>query len=387
MKLKKKLSLSIPSRTALVGSALLCSMLALSGCSFFGNKAPKPAELGPNVPVIPVTQAWRAKIGKIENLVLDARVSGNNVLLASDTGEVVALDARTGADVWRLNVGTPLSAGVGTDGRWSAVVSRNNQLIAIEGGREIWRKSLPIQVFTAPLVAGNRVFVLAADRSVYAYDAASGQRLWTQQRPGEPLILRQQGVLLPIDNTLVTGLAGRLVGFNPDNGSIQWEAPLASPRGTNDVERLVEIVGRTSRVGDNLCARAFQTSVGCIDASRGSVVWTQTAKGNEGIDGDDKNIYGVESNGTVMAWKRSDGSKVWSSSRLQYRELTAPLVLGRSVVIGDSTGTVHMLSREDASPLNRLTTDKSGVAAAPVAVAGTLVVVTRDGGIYGFRPE
>ena len=353
----------------------------------FSKSAPKPMELGPNVPVLPVSQAWKASMGKVEGLVLEPRVIGDTVTVASDAGEVLALNARTGAVAWRVSLATPLSAGVGSDGRWSAVVSKTNELIAVEGGKQLWRKQLPIQVFTAPLVAGNRIFVLAADRSVYAYDAASGQRLWVQQRPGEALVLRQQGVLMAMGNTLVTGLGGRLVGFNPDNGSIRWEAPLASPRGTNDVERLVEIAGRTSRIGDNICARAFQTSVGCIDVDRGTVVWSQTAAGNEGIDGDDKAIYGVESNGTVIAWKRADGAKVWSSNRLRYRNLTAPLVLGRSVVIGESNGDVHMLSREDAAPLNRLTTDKSGVATAPVAAADTLVVVTRDGGIYGFRPQ
>jgi len=37
--------------------------------------------------------------------------------------------------------------------------------------------------------------------------------------------------------------------------------------------------------------------------------------------------------------------------------------------------------------LNRLTTDDSGIAAAPVVAADTLVVVTRNGGVYGFRPD
>ncbi|MBF5007177.1 outer membrane protein assembly factor BamB [Diaphorobacter caeni] len=368
-------------------AGMVLSALALSGCSMFSKSAPKPADLGPNVPVIAVSQAWKSSMGKVEGIVLEPRVIGDAVTVASDAGEVLSLNARTGAVAWRVSLGTPLSAGVGSDGRWSAVVSKSNELIAVEGGREVWRKQLPIQVFTAPLVAGNRVFVLAADRSVYAFDAASGQRLWVQQRPGEALVLRQQGVLMPVGNTLVTGLAGRLVGFNPDNGSIRWEAPLASPRGTNDVERLVEIAGRVSRVGESICARAFQTTVGCIDVERGTVAWTQPAAGSDGIDGDEKAVYGVESNGTVIAWKRADGAKVWSSNRLRYRQLTAPLVLGRSVVIGDSTGEVHMLSREDSAPLNRLSTDKSGVAAAPVAAAGTLVVVTHDGGIYGFRPE
>ena len=57
------------------------------------------------------------------------------------------------------------------------------------------------------------------------------------------------------------------------------------------------------------------------------------------------------------------------------------------MVVGDSSGLVHMLSKDDGTPLNRLTTDSSGIAAAPVVVADTLVVLTRNGGVYGFRPD
>lgn len=52
-----------------------------------------------------------------------------------------------------------------------------------------------------------------------------------------------------------------------------------------------------------------------------------------------------------------------------------------------SQGWVHFLSREDGSPLNRVSTDESGIPVEPVAVADTLVVVTRKGNIYGFRPD
>lgn len=375
-------------------AAALAGLMVLTGCSNLGSlpliggsSRPKPAELGPNVPVLGVRQAWTTQIGSTQGLALDARVLGHTVLLASAAGDVAAIDARTGGDVWRAHLGTPLASGVGSDGRWSAVATRSSEVIALDGGREIWRKPVSSQAYTAPLVAGNRIFVLASDRSVTAFDAATGYQLWRQQRPGEPLILRQGGVLMALGDTLVVGLSGRLVGFNPDNGSVRWEAPLASPRGTNDVERLVEIVGRTSRIGDNLCARAYQASVGCIDARRGSVLWTQQAGGGEGVDGDEEMLFGTEGNGTVLAWRRADGSRAWSSDRLQWRKLTAPLVLGRSVVVGDDTGLVHLLSRDDASPLNRLATDGSGIAAAPVVAADTLVVVTRKGGVFGFRPE
>lgn len=369
--------------------ACLSLLGALAGCSYFGGGSakPKPAELGANVPVLGVRQVWVAKIGGVQGLPLMVDVRGSVATLASADGVVVGIDARTGGDLWRVSLGEPLAAGVGSDGKWHAVVSRGNEIIVLEAGRELWRQRLTSQVYTAPLVAGARVFVLGADRSVAAFDARNGHRLWGQSRPGEPLVLRQPGLLTAVGDTLVVGLSGRMVGFNPDNGIVRWEAPLASPRGTNDVERLVELVAPFSRVDGSVCARAFQAAVGCVNAARGGVEWVQKANGGQGINGNEAALFGAESNGVVTAWRRTDGARLWTSDRLQYRKLTAPLLLGRSVVVGDDSGMVHLLSREDGSPLNRLQTDGSGIAATPVVVADTLVVVTHNGNVYGFRPD
>jgi outer membrane protein assembly factor BamB len=307
--------------------------------------------------------------------------------VAAADGTVAALDAATGRDQWRGTAGAALATGAGTDGKLAAVITRANEVVVLDDGKELWRGKLSAQSFTAPLVAGGRVFVLAADRSVTAFDGTTGRKLWVQQRPGEALVLKQPGTLLAVGDTLVAGLGGRLVGLNPNNGSIRWDAPVASPRGTNEVERLVDLVGRTSRVGDVVCARAFQAAIGCVDAARGTLLWSKPANGSEGVHGDDRLVFGTENDGKVLAWRRTDGERAWVSERLQYRTLTAPIVVGRSVALGDSTGLVHLLSREDGSPLTRLSTDSSGVAAGPVLAGDMLVVVTRNGGIYGFAPE
>ena len=363
----------------------IAGAILLSACS--GNsKRPQSADLGANTPLIGVKQAWTNRIGEVPAGATPA-VAGSSVFVAAADGTVAALEANTGRDLWRTSLGTALATGVGSDGKFAAVVSRSNEVITLDGGKEIWRAKLPAQAYTAPFVAGGRVFVLAADRSVSAFDAATGGKLWSQQRPGEPLVLRQPGSMLAVGDTLVVGLSGRLVGLNPGNGSIRWDAPIASPRGTNDVERLVDLVGRTSRVGDVVCARAFQASVGCVNAARGALLWNRPANGAEGLHGDDRLVVGVETDGKVIAWRRADGERAWTSERLQNRTLSAPLMVGRSVVIGDSTGLVHMLSREDGSPLTRLNTDSSGITASPVLAGQTLVVVTRNGGIYGFAPE
>lgn len=361
------------------------AVVALSGCA--GGVEPlKPAELGPNAALIGVRQVWTNKIGHV-SFPMDAKVVGSSVTLASSDGTVVAIDSRTGGDIWRTNIGVPVVAGVGSDGRFASVITRNNELVVLENGRELWRHALPALSFTAPLVAGARVFVLSADRSVAAFDAQTGRRLWVQTRAGEPLVLRQAGVLLAVGDTLVVGLAGRLVGMNPQNGISRWEAPIAVSRGTNDVERLVDIVSHVSRDGDNVCVRAFQASVGCVNAATGALLWTKAASGSEGLHGNDAFVYGTEGDGKVIAWRRDTGEKAWESERLKYRGLTAPLAIGRSVAIGDSTGLVHLLSREDGTPMNRMVTDGSAVAAAPVLAGDALIVITRNGGVFGFRPD
>lgn len=357
----------------------------MSGC-FGGATKPQPAELQPVSALVSARQSWNVRIGKVD-FPLQPSVSGNSVAFASGDGTVALLDAQTGRDIWRVALGNPIAAGVGSDGRLAAVVTRDNEVVAIQDGRELWRQKLSAQAFTAPFVAGGRVFVLAADRSVNAFDAQTGRKLWIQQRPNEPLVLRQSGVMLAVGDTLVVGLSGRLAGLNPGNGSVRWEVPIASPRGINDVERLVDLVGRVSRDGDNVCARAFQASIGCVNAARGSLLWTKPANGLQGLAGDDRLLFGTEADGTVIAWRRTDGERTWSTERLRYRSLSAPLVAGRSVAVGDFSGFIHLLSREDGSLLNRLPTDGSPIAAAPVLAGNTLIAVTQNGGIYGFQPE
>lgn len=370
----------------LVSAAAVLGMAAavLVGCG--SSAKPKPAELGPNPGLLGVRQAWTGKIGQV-GFPLDVHATAQQVTLASSDGTVLALDARTGRELWRASAKGSLSAGVGSDGQRTAVATQSNEIVVFESGRELWRQRLPAQVTTAPLVAGGRVFVLSADRSVTAMDGASGRRLWNQQRPGDPLVLRQSGVIMPVGDTLVVGLSGRLVGLNPLNGQVRWDAAVATPRGTNDVERLVDLVGRVSRIGDSVCVRAFQSGVGCVDTARGNLTWTKASQGHAGVHGDERMVYGPESDGTMVAWRRSDGERVWSSDRLRYRQLTAPLALGRSVIVGDDSGNVHFLSREDGSLLTRLSTDGSSIAAAPVVAGDVLVVVTRNGSVFGYTPE
>lgn len=357
--------------------------LALVACSSTSSQL-QPQALPQPSGQLKVSRAWTLQLAEF-SAPMQAAVHGSRVILAGAQGLVAEIDADTGREIWRLQLADRLQAGVGSDGRRQAVVSADNQLIVLESGRELWRQRLSAQVFTAPLVAGERVFVQTADRNVQAFDGASGQRLWAQQRNSDPLVLRQAGVLLAVGDSLITSQGGRLVALQPLTGQIQWDVTVGTSRGTNEVERLVDLVAGAYRQDRVLCVRAFQVAVACIDAARGQTLWTRPAQGHQGLDGDAQRVFGVESDGRLRAWNRQDGQLLWSEDRYRFRQLHAATVWRDALVIGDAQGGLHLLSRDQGETLQRLTTDNSAVVLRPVVAGQTLVTVNRSGLVTGWR--
>ncbi|MSQ56083.1 MAG: outer membrane protein assembly factor BamB [Limnohabitans sp.] len=362
--------------------AILIPVVFLSSC---GSPRPQPTELGPIKVAQEFQQLWTANLGRSVNLLqMIANVNGK-IAFASDSGVVAVIDSSSGKELFRTQLPVKISAAMGFEGKRLALVSQNNELIVLEEGAIKWRFTLEAQVYTAPLVAGERVFVLLANRTIQSFDGATGRVLWTQKRTGETLVLQQQGVLMPFQNTLVTGYSGRLAALNPDTGVSLWETTLAVPRGINDLERLVDLVGRASRQGDSICVRVFQAQVGCVNARRGEFLWARPSVGIQGIDGNADVLFTTESNGVVLAWDRKNGERIWDTDRLKYRNLTAPLFTPKAIVIGDNGGNIYLLSPKDGSLLNRIQTKSDGFASPPTSIDNGFVILTASGNLLAYR--
>ncbi len=371
-------------RTGFSAAAVLLSALMLSACSSTDKPKPKPLEAFE--PRIAGRAVWNTRLAGSQ-LAMTPAVRDGVLFVASGDGTVLALQADTGAEVWRASAGSALAAGVGSDGRYTSVVTRGNEVVTFDAGRELWRKRLPSSVVTAPLVAGERVFVMSVDRTVHAFDAIDGRRLWVQQRPGEALTLAQASVLVAYRNTLLAGQGPRLAAMDPLRGSVLWEVPMAAPRGTNEVERLADLIGPAVRIGDRVCARAFQSAVACADAAKGSVLWSRTVGGVNAVASDNERVFGADASDRITAWRTSNGDVSWTSEKMLYRGLSGALSVGPSVVFGDSEGYVHFLSAADGTAQLRLPTDGSAVIGTPVISGTTIVVMTRSGGLFAFRPN
>lgn len=359
-------------------------VVSLGACSSGGR--PNPTPLEPVQPQIAGRQVWSVRLDSVRFPLAVAARDGQFVIAGTD-GTVMALDAQNGAIRWRAQAGRSLSAGVGSDGRYAAVVTTANELVVFERETRLWSAPLNSRTSTAPLVAGERVFVMGVDRVVHAFDVLDGRRLWTYRRAGEPLTLAQPGVVAAYKDTLVVGQGASLVGLDPLKGTLRWDVPVTSPRGTNEVERLNDLVGPLLRAGDTLCARAFQTAVGCVSADPARLRWSRLAGGHNAVGGNAELVAGADASDRITAWRSGAGEIAWTNERLLYRGLSAPLVVGKTVIFGDLEGQVHFLSSIDGRVQLRLPTDGTPVVAQPVVSGTTTLVVTRAGGVYAFRPE
>lgn len=361
-------------------SAAVLSLLA--ACSSSGRPKPTPLEDFKTSRTVQVV--WSAKVGSAQGPLGLAAPAGQVTMAAAD-GTVVSLDAATGKERWRAALGAPVAAGVGSDGRFSAVVTADNELVVLDGAQVKWRERLPGRAITAPLVAGERVFVQMLDRSVRAYDALDARWIWQFQRPGgEPLALSQQGVLTAFRDTLVVGVGSRLVGLDPARGSVRFEASLGVPRGSNEVERLADLIGPAVRAEDDLCVRAFQLSVGCVDMNRGAVRWTRPQAGTQGVAASNDLLVGSDGADRLSAWNADTGEVLWRVERFQYRGLGTPAYANGLIAVGDQEGYLHFLAAQDGRTVARLSLD-GPVNGAPRLVNGLLLVATRAGTLYALR--
>ena len=300
------------------------------------------------------------------------------------------LDAASGQVTWKVNIGSDLSTGPGTDGRVIAVANGKGMVFAYDSnGGKLWQESVGTEVLTEPLVAGGVVVVRTIDNRMIALDLATGKRRWTYQRGQSPLSLRTSYGMISINNeVLMTGFSGGKFGIVAlANGNLIWDVTLSTPRGFSEIERLSDIAAKPSILGQQMCAVSYQGKIGCGDAKTVTMTWAKDFSSFTGIAQTQDKIFSSNDKSHIYAFKSSNGAEVWRNESLTWRDVGEPLAVGKLLFVGDGQGYLHILSQDSGDFLGRIRVDSSRIVAAPLAVAGVIVVQTRGGTLAAYRPN
>lgn len=379
-------------------------LLALAACS--GTPGPQPTELTPLENPRPLRVLWSASLDENFNpytsdwpppLKEDAAgrwvffpvLVGDAVYATSREGAIVRLDAASGKLRWRKSVEMKVSSGVGADADTIAVASEDGEVVALDAGsgKVRWRARVSSEVLAPPEIGAGLVLVRSLDNRIFAFNAGDGKRRWVYQRAVAALMLHTpSGVAISGDTAYAGFPGGKLVAIALSNGGPRWEATVAVPKGSTELERVTDVVGRPALQGREVCAIAYQGRVGCYEAASGRQLWSRELSSATGVSLDARYAYVSDDKGAVHTLDRSNGQSVWKQDKLAYRQLTLPLPEGQSIVVGDFEGYVHFLTRESGAFASRYETQGGAVRAVPIALPAGLLVQTEDGSLYALVP-
>ena len=212
-------------------------------CQGVAQKDKPPVEFGPETNLL-----WKVSV---PTGVSSPAIWGDRIFMTAVEGEklvTLAVDRRDGKLLWRQVApaekieethpqGSPASATPATDGTCVYVYFASYGLLAYDfGGREQWRKPLPIGMVingsgTSPVLINGRL-ILNCDQQdeksfVIAVDLATGKTIWETPRPQF-----LSGYTTPVlwgDDIVVSGSL-RVVGYDYRDGKERW-----SSRGTEGV--------------------------------------------------------------------------------------------------------------------------------------------------------
>lgn len=377
-------------RILLVGLALA----ALSGCStisgWFGSSGPKikPAELTSFKPSTALDKIWEGSVGSGGGYVFSPGTDSKAVYVAGKDGRIAKMELATGKEIWRIEAGRPLSAGVGVGDGLVLVGTPKGEVLAFdsETGKPAWTAKLSGEILVPPVAANGVVAVRGNDGNVWLLDAKDGKQRWVYNRMLPALILRLPSDLLLNQRGLFAGYpGGSLVGIALNNGAPAWESAVSVPAGATELERMTDVTGPLAADDHIICAVAYQGRIGCFDQNNGNPIWLRAFSGLTGVEMDDHALYASDEHGAVQRFGLSGGALSWSQAALRDRRVSTPALVSHYVAVADYQGYVHLLNQEDGSFAARTGTDGSAVLGQMLSLRSGLIVQTANGDVYAFK--
>ena len=200
------------------------------------------------------SRIWSIKVNAGTNrarLAAAPVVAGGRLYLVDVDAVVTAYDANTGAKIWA----TPIEAGKkNASARFGGGVSYfDGKLFATSGlgdvvalnaadGSQVWKAKPGGPLRGAPTLANGQVYVLSQDSQMFALNQATGAVEWTQSAS-----LESQGVFgvaapASSQGTVVAGFAsGELNAYRYENGRVLWQDALSRSTATTSVSALSDI--------------------------------------------------------------------------------------------------------------------------------------------------
>ena len=350
--------------------------------------------------------------------------NGKVFVLDGEAG-VTAVDAGTGAVLWKADLtvdeadkgsrflgigfgggagGGGFGGGVAVGGGKVFVSSGYRSMTALDAatGAVVWKSSVDLPIHGAPTVAGQRVFVIDVDNQLIAFNVNTGQQDWSYRGITEPArIMRASSPAVSGDTVLAPFSSGELVALRASNGQPVWQEVLSRTSRTSALSEIRDIAGRPVVSRGFVYAISQSGVLQAMDIRSGQAKWSLPVAGvNAPLPVGDV-VYVVSKAGELTVVNRESGQVYWTRDLNEGRvrqeggilgfgkrtvrpTWSGPILASNRLVLVNSDGEAVAFDPKTGALQSSL---KLGAAAyiAPAAYNGALYVLTDKGQLVSIR--
>ena len=261
-------------------------------------------------------------------------------------------------------------------------------------GRDIWRKDLGMPIVNAPVVNGGRIFISTHDNHFYALAEADGRQLWEHQGITEAAgILASTNAAVSGETVIAPYTSGEVFALRVQNGQVGWSDVLSRTGHVTALSQLDDIAGRP--VIDRGVVYAISQSglMAAFSVNTGERMWARDIGGIETPWAAGDYVYVLDLNARVICLTRKEGKVRWIHQLPQYEDLekkrhpilwAGPVLVQDKLLVTSSDGYAQTLSPYDGKLGGRVEIP-GGTTIAPIVADGTVYLYTANAELVALR--
>ena len=328
----------MPNKILLLLVILLVGSVALFGCTGGGGGCAGAGS---------IPQGWS---GVAE--------SDGTLFLGSMKGEVIALNASSGARLW------------------SKVLETTKRATGIIGCAPA---STTVAIYGTPAVSEDLVYVASYDGKIYAFSISSGALRWVYPREGhfdEPIV---GSPVVALDKVYIGGSDGKVYALDAATGDLQWEFQ------TGD-----KIWSTPTIQGETLYIGSFDKKLYALSARDGSKYWEYLTEGSIASTPliDDNTVYVGSFDRHVYAVDATTGKLIWQFPFTDEGEnnpenwfWAKPVAYNNVIYAPCLDGKVYVLDAQTGDKINEFELE-SPISSSPVLVDSSIIIASDEGKVY-----
>jgi outer membrane protein assembly factor BamB len=326
-------------------------------------------------------------------------VSGGQVFAMDAAGKVSAVSTAGGL-VWQadLAVKPVTGGGLAVEGSRVFATTGAGELVALNAisGAILWRQSFAAPTSGAPTVSGNTVYAMGADGGALAVSVDTGRILWSVEGTGT--IAGMVGSASPAisgSDVILPFASGEIEAVDAKTGTVKWIAAVAGQRLGRAYAALGDVTGDPVVSGGVIYAGTAAGRTIAADAATGNRKWVATEGALNPPLVVAGSVFVVSDDARLVRLDATTGDLIWASEMpyfvkekpAKFKRIYAhygPVLAGGHIAVASSDGQLRLFDPTSGAVVSSVDIP-GGAASAPALAGGMLFVVGGNGQLHAFR--